>query len=216
MSKERFNRRIVDAIATSRHRLNHLQSFDLLDIERVGVVETLVGMNQYVLKHDWSENRVILHSLHGIEHQAHFQMHRQVPGHDFAACDILHDGQVGKTVIERDIGDVGGKYLERSKDVKGTIQYVFIRTMFQRFLHNHLVRVVPSDLGDEMILILNANDLFVIHDDLFFQKFHLNRPPTIFGLPSKKYFVVLPDGKQFKFLGVRYRFLATSPHVHVL
>jgi len=60
MSEERFDWCVVDAVAASGHRLNHVQSFDLLDIERVGIVETLVGMDQGILEYGWREYRIVL------------------------------------------------------------------------------------------------------------------------------------------------------------
>ena len=184
VSEERFDRRVVDAISTSRHGLNHVQTFDLLDVQRIGVMEALVGMDERVLEHSRSENRIGLHGLHGVEYQTHLQMHGEVPGHDLAAREILHDGQIGEPVIEREVRDVGGKYLERRRDVEGAVQCVLTRSMFQRFFHDRFVRVAPADLGDEMILVLNASNLLVVHDDPFFQEFHLNRPPTVLRLPS--------------------------------
>lgn len=184
--KERFDRGVVDTVASSRHGLNHVQSFDLFDVERIGVMETLVGMDEHIFERSRRENRIVLHGLHRIQHQAHLQMHGKVPGHNLAACDVFDDGEIGETMIKRDIGDVSGEYLERDGNIELSVQYVFTGAMFQRFLHDHFVRVAPSNLGNEMVLVFDTCDLFVVHDHPFLQEFHLNRPPAVFGLASSE------------------------------
>ena len=68
--------------------------------------------------------------------------------------------------------------------------------MFQRLLHNHFVWVSSSDLRHEVILVLDAKDLLVVHNDLFLEEFHLNRPEAVRSPSSIKdllnEFVVTP------------------------
>gem|GEM_PF-4467835 len=191
MSKERFNRCIVDAISAPRHGLGHVQFFNLLDIKRVGVMETLVRMNERVLENSWREYWIVLHGFYSIEYETHLQTHREVPSHNFATCQVFHNGQIGKAVVERDVGDISGKELEGGRDVEHSIQFVLKCAVFQGFLHDHFVRVASSNLGNEMILGFDASDLFVIHNKPFFQEFHLNCPPTVLSLSSTEYLVNL-------------------------
>lgn len=191
MSEERLDWCVVDAVASSRHGLNHVQSFDLFNVERVGVMESLVRMDQRVLEDVCGENWIVLHGFHCIQHQTHLQMHGEIPGHDFAARKIFHDGQVGKTAVEWNVGDVGGEDLEWYGNRECSVQRILKRVMFQCFLHDRFVRIAPSDLGDKMILILDASDLLVVHNNPFFQEFHLNRPPAVLCLPTTEDFVDL-------------------------
>lgn len=192
VSEERFDGGIVDAIATSRHRLNQVHPTDFLDVLRVGVVNALVGMDQGSLKRYVRENRIVPHALQGIQHDIHLQMYREVPCHNLASCNILHDGKIGEAVMEGEIRDVRGEYFERNRDIEFSVQLVFKSSMLQGFLHDHFVRVVPSDLGDEMIFVHESRDLFVIHENPIFLEFHLNCPPTVLCFSSKKDFVNLP------------------------
>jgi len=152
-------------------------------------METLVGMNECVFEDVCCKNGVILHGFHSIEHQVHLQTHGEVPGHDLTTGKIFHDRQISKSVVEWNISDISGKEFKGDGDVEDTIQYIFTCAVFQRFLHDHFIRVMPSNLGDEMILGFDASDLFVIHNNPFFQEFHLNCPPTVFGFPLAEYLI---------------------------
>lgn len=50
MAEERFDGRIVEAIALSGHRLDHLHLFDVLYVEGVRVMGALVRMDHGIFK----------------------------------------------------------------------------------------------------------------------------------------------------------------------
>lgn len=61
--------------------------------------------------------------------------------------------------------------------------------MLLRFLHDHFIRVAPTNLGYEAVLIHDPRYLFVVHNDAIFREFHLNRSPAVLGLSLAKQLV---------------------------
>jgi hypothetical protein len=92
-------------------------------------------------------------------------------------------------MIKREVCDVGGEYFERLWYRESPVQFILKRSMFLGFLHDHFIRVAPSDLGYEMVLIHDPRYLLVIHNNSAFLEFHLDCSPAILRFPLKEQLV---------------------------
>lgn len=187
MAKEGFDGGIVDAVTLARHRLHHAELLDGTDVVRMGVVHSLVGVNEDICEGRRFKDRMSLHAFNGLQDDIHVDVLRQVPGHDLACGNVFDDGQVSHTVVVGQVGNVGTEHFQRCVLGELSVEEVLEGSMLQRLFHNHPVRIHSSNLCKQAVLLHDALDLLVVHHHpVIQQKLHLHGTPAILGLPTLK------------------------------
>jgi len=100
--EEALHRRVVVAIATSRHALQQLVVVEFLSKQPARVLAATIGM------HDQARRWRLAAQSHrqGVYNQRCVDRCAHRPSHDLLGTQILHRGDVQKSLVCRDIGDV--------------------------------------------------------------------------------------------------------------
>ena len=206
MTEKGFHRSIVDAIRFPGHGLHHFKHFNLLNVGWIGVMESLIGVDQ--------GSRIAVHSSNHRNDQFHGDVLRHVPGHNLARCDVFDDGKIGKTVVERQVGDVGAKTLMRNLLNELARQMIRKGSMLLSLFHDRLVGILSSYLRDETVSSLDPDYFLVIHYDPFFaQKLHFDRSPAVLRLSFVEdllYYQVIIK-VFFRFIDIREPLVVSAP-----
>lgn len=110
----------------------------------------------------------------------------QVPANNLPAGNVLDGREVSQLAVEGQVSNVGAKCLPGTLLLEMPVQDIAERPVLPSLFQNLLVGISPPDFSDQMILVLNPDYLFMIHDYALTLKLHLDGTPAVFSFPLVK------------------------------
>lgn len=84
--------------------------------------------------------------------------------------------------MEPQVGDVRSDFPKRNHPAKLTTQYIWGNPMLLCFLHDHLVRILPSYLCEQIVFVHKPEHFLVVHAHFSFSKYHNHGSVSVFSL----------------------------------
>ena len=188
MSKEAFLRRIIPAVASSRHGLTKPAVPDQRPERYAGVMAALVAVDHGFRIDGWPMFHQQL--LHSVKNKVDFQAPAKDIGEYFCRKSVLDHGQITELPLIRYVGNVRQEHGARPVFAELTLQKIVrYGIRFQAFGHAPIGVRLP-DRTDKVVFSHQSTDLLVVHPDAHPEKPHVDAHDT-FVVSTE--FVGFPD-----------------------